>query len=323
VTGDRAERLMDAAVRLLPRQQRVWGSAMLAELSAIESRAERWRFAFGCLRVMATRPAVWRRFGSPLLAVAVLVASLWWTGRFEYAPLRWVSVMVVAILVGLGRLGRRGGPFGPVRDDVTARCVRVGGYVLVAMWTVGLLTAMATKNPADVDTAAPILGAVMASYLAGFLVLTARSTAGRVLIAGLTGGVAPVVVWTGEVILVPPIPASAAPAMMLIVFGMLVAAVVADGGPRRRLQAAAYAGMVAAILLVSMVMMLSAYAPAGLIPDLAPHALSAADDLAQSRIEIQDPYVALLLLGAALAGLPIIAALHTTGWRRFEPRRVG
>jgi hypothetical protein len=46
------------------------------------------------------------------------------------------------------------------------------------------------------------------------------------------------------------------------------------------------------------VLLLSSYGPAWLIPDLVPAALSPADDLANSRVEIQDPYVAMLFLAA-------------------------
>jgi hypothetical protein len=56
-----------------------------------------------------------------------------------------------------------------------------------------------------------------------------------------------------------------------------------------------------------MVTGLSRYGPASLIPQIVPHALTLADRLANSRIEIEDPYVALLFLGdpmaAALGGL--------------------
>jgi hypothetical protein len=48
------------------------------------------------------------------------------------------------------------------------------------------------------------------------------------------------------------------------------------------------------------------------IPRLVPTALSPADDLANSRHEIQDPYVALLVLAALTAILLSIASLAAT-----------
>jgi hypothetical protein len=73
------------------------------------------------------------------------------------------------------------------------------------------------------------------------------------------------------------------------------------GDPARGLLAALHAGIVGALLIVVLVVVLSSYGPAGLIPDLVPAALTPADDLANSRIEIQDPYVALLFLSGLLA----------------------
>jgi hypothetical protein len=314
------ERLTDLAVRLLPRHQRGWGTAMRAELAAIASRGERWRFALGCLRALATRPAVSRRIGYPLLTGVVAAAALWWSGRFAYAPLRYASVLVVVTLVALGWLGRTPGPLGPVRDDVIARVVRSGGYGLVTLWTVGTLTAMAGKNLDDSDAAAPIFGAVMVSYLAGFLVLTARSTARPLLTASLAGGGVAVGGWTAAVVVFPPIPATATAAVALIGLGMLVAAGLVENRGVHGLRAAAYAGMTAALLIVSVVLVMSAYAPAGWIPDLAPHALSAADDLAQSRSEIQDPYVVLLVLGAGRGMAASLPALGTARWRPARHR---
>ncbi|WP_027344445.1 hypothetical protein [Hamadaea tsunoensis] len=315
------ERLIAAASRLLPRAYRDWGSAMAAELRTIDGRAERWRFTVGCLRVLFTRPAVVRAVGYPVLTAVTLGLALWWSGRFAYAPLRIGAVAVVASLVALGWLGRVRGPLGPVRSGATARGVRTGGYALVALWTVGLLTAMGGKDPVGAGAAAPVVGAVSVAYLAAFLILTARRTPERVLLAALAGGGGPVLLWTLMVAVFPPIPAGASAALLLIGIGMAGAAAIA--GPELRLVAIGGAGMLACLLLWSLVVALSAYAPATLIPDLAAPALSAADDLAQSRSEIQDPYVGLIVLGGALALLPIAAALWTAGRRAAGTRALG
>jgi hypothetical protein len=113
---DGAERLLATVVRLLPAHRQEWGTAMRAELADLGRQRARWQFAAGCARVVATRPAVLRRVGYPLLTVAVLAATLWWTGRIAYPPLRWGSVTAVVVLLGLAVLGRRRGPFGPVGD---------------------------------------------------------------------------------------------------------------------------------------------------------------------------------------------------------------
>ena len=307
---------MEAAVWLLPQAQREWGSAMRAELYAVESYAGRWRFVAGCLRAMATEPTVLRTFGNPFLALVVLGASLWWTGRFEYAPLRLVSLAVVAILVALGWTGRT---HAPVHHSLTARAAWFGGCLLVVLWTAGLMASIAAEDPyVAAQAGVPIIGAISACYLVGFLALTTRpAVTARVLTAGLTGGSAALFAWTAAVVAMPPIPVSTTSAGVLIIAGMGVAAIVGDGDLRLRLQAVAYAGMVAAILIASMVMTLSAYAPADLIPDLAPHALSPAADLAQSRNEVQDPYLVLLVIGAGFAVVGTFAALR--GNRSHSP----
>ena len=68
------------------------------------------------------------------------------------------------------------------------------------------------------------------------------------------------------------------------------------------------------LLVFAEVVLLSSYGPAWLIPDLVPMALSPADDLANSRIEIQDPYVAMLFL-ACLSAL-VLTVASIAGGRR-------
>jgi hypothetical protein len=306
--------LLAAAVRLLPAGRRDWGAAMRAELAAIESGPARWAFAAGCVRVVATRPAVLRRAGYPLLMAGALAAALWWTSRIAYGPLHWGSVGVVVLLVVVTWLGRQRGPFGPVGEGRTARGLRAGGCLLIAVWTASLMSAMVDKDQFEqVHSVLPVFGVILTSYLVGFLTLTARRSAAtaRVLAAGIAGGVAAAVVWTVAVVLAPPIPADPAPAFTLTVLGMLGAALAAGrpGGGGRHLLAALCAGTLAVMLIVSVVVVLSTFAPPHFIPDLAPAALSPADDLAQSRNEIQDPYVVVLVLGSLVAALQSATAL--------------
>ena len=121
------------------------------------------------------------------------------------------------------------------------------------------------------------------------------------------------------VVLAPPIPDDATPAVELVVIGMAVAAAAAGGGSgavassRGRLLAAACAGMMAALLIVDVVAVLTSFGAPRLIPDLAPAALSRADDLTQSRIEVLEPYLLLLLFGALTAAALGVASLATGG----------
>ena len=69
------------------------------------------------------------------------------------------------------------------------------------------------------------------------------------------------------------------------------------------------------------VRVLSGAGPAWLIPDLVPMAISPADDVANSRIEINDPYVA-LLFPAGLTALPLTVVSIATRRRSPVPGRV-
>src|SRR5206468_1801624 len=87
--GDPCRWLLDAAVRALPARRREWGEAMRAELPAIGAGRARWRFAAGCLRVVAVQPELLRGIGYPLLGVGVLAAAATWTGRIAYPLVHW------------------------------------------------------------------------------------------------------------------------------------------------------------------------------------------------------------------------------------------
>jgi len=76
---DPASWLLAGAARLLPPARGEWGRAMRAELAGIESGQARWRFALGCIRVVASQPAVLPGIGYPLLMAGVLVAVVTWT----------------------------------------------------------------------------------------------------------------------------------------------------------------------------------------------------------------------------------------------------
>lgn len=71
-TSDPAARLLSAAVAALPARRREWGMAMLAELSSVRGRSQRWRFALSCARATLALPPAG---GSPVLG-AVTVATL-------------------------------------------------------------------------------------------------------------------------------------------------------------------------------------------------------------------------------------------------------
>jgi hypothetical protein len=325
---DGADSLLAIAVWLLPAGRREWGQAMRAELAAVSSTRARWWFAAGCARTVVTQPAVLRRNGYPALMIGTLVTVLGWSSTVAYPPLRWGLVTLVSVLVGVSWLGRRPGILGPVAEDRAARLVRAGGHLLVGAMTIMLVLSTTSHHDPEeqAHNAVPILTVLLTSHLLGFVAVTSRRTAttGRVLATGIAAGVTIAVLCITVVLVAPPIPANIGPALAMITVAMAAAAAAANAGPRgsteRGMLAALCAGTIAALLIFILVALLSSYGPARLIPDLVPAALTPADDLANSRIEIQDPYVALLFLASLLAvGLSI--ASIATKQRRTPPRR--
>jgi hypothetical protein len=146
---DGAGWLLAAAAGVLPSSRREWGTAMQAELAGIGPRGERWRFSVGCLWVVATRPAVWRHAGYPLLMLGILLATVRETARIGYAPLHWGLVGLVGTLVLVASLGRVG-PLGPVAGNRTARGLRAGGYLLVGALAAEAVMSMAHKSNHDI-----------------------------------------------------------------------------------------------------------------------------------------------------------------------------
>jgi hypothetical protein len=263
--------------------------------------------------VVATRPGVWRRFGYPLLMVGVLVVTVTWTAEIGYAPLHWGLVGLVGTLVLLAGLGRVG-PLGPVGDGLAARGVRAGGYLLLGTMATEAVLSMGHKDNHDV-AGVPVFTVMFAGYLLGLLALTAQRSAAtaQTLITGVAGGAAATAGWTAVVVLFPPIPASPALAVLLTAAGMGAAAWSAGhyGGVRGGLLAALAAGSTGALLILNAGTLLTTFGPARLIPDLAPRALTPADQLANSRIEIHDQYLWLLLIGWLIAVGQCVVSLAT------------
>ena len=318
---DAAQRLLAGAVRLLPAERRAWGAAMLAELAGITAdgagRGARWSFAVSCIRVVAGEPAARRRAGYPFLAAGVLATVCWWSGSLTYAPLRWGAVGLVTVLVLVSFAGRRTGFLGPVGEGHAPRLLRTGGYLLVAAMALALLASIRDKgNPGEqARVGVPVFTVLLAGCLAGFLAVTARRSAagGFGLAVGAGAGLAGAGAWTAIVFAVPPIPASIGPALIVAVSAAGLATVAAGRreSPPGQLLAAMTAALISSLLISMAVLLLAGSGPARLIPDLVPAALTPADDLANSRIEIEDPYIGLLALAFLLAVTLVITSVTT------------
>jgi hypothetical protein len=158
----------------------------------------------------------------------------------------------------------------------------------------------------------PIFMLVLTFCLLAVLTLTAERTgvSGPALATGALTSLGVAGWWLAVQFAFPPIPASIGGAVVATGFG--IGAVVflgarRDDGAQETLLAVFGVAAVTPLLIFAELLVLSDYAPARLIPNLVPAALSPADNLANSRIEVQDPYVALLLL-AGLAAIALTAA---------------
>ena len=137
VRDDAPARLLGWAAGLLAAERAEWGQAMAGELDQIGGRAERWRFAAGCVSAALLLPP-WGRAGAAVLAFIAGAAGA--AGLFACAVIRypgggsgggiWVFLAVLlAILAGYILAGsvlvRRPGVAGPGL---------AGGLVVGAAW---------------------------------------------------------------------------------------------------------------------------------------------------------------------------------------------
>ena len=128
-------RLLGWSAGLLAAERAEWGQAMAGELDQIDGRAERWRFAVGCVSAALLLPP-WGRAGAAV--VAFIAGAAGCVGLFGYAIIRypgngggiWVFLaFFLAVLAGYIVAGsvlvRRPGVAGPGL---------AGGLVIAAAW---------------------------------------------------------------------------------------------------------------------------------------------------------------------------------------------
>lgn len=297
--------LLAIVVRLLPARHRDWGLAMRAETAALPPGRQRWAHALGCAGAVLAQPAALRSVGYPLAALTVLGLVLRWSAGIADAPLRWSLVAAVALLLAVACLGRIAGPVGP---GVAPRAVRAGGFMVVGAMTALFAAAADGHGPPEEQarTGVPILAALLAGYLAAALVLTAARTApsGRALLTGVAVASAAAGLWLAAQLAFPPLPAHVGGAVCTVGCGVAAVTLLRPGTTRDTTLAALCVAVLAPLLVFLGVVAASSHGPAWLIPDLVQAAPTPAADLAASRIELQDPYVALLLL----AGLAVTVA---------------
>jgi hypothetical protein len=255
--------------------------------------------------------AVAQRIATGAHAIAVLgvvAAAFAWAATVDYVPLTVIVDLMALTLAGVCWQARRRGMLGPTGNGIAAWVLRIGGYLLAA----GLvLTCITRLRPSAENNAGPLVVALVAAcYLVGLATAFGRGSAAtaRALVTAAGFGLAAAAVWLAGVLIAQTIPASIGPALALMAVAAAVTSVRNRDGA---LLPALVAAITAAALIVVLVWILAAYSPAGLIPDLHPHALTPAARVAESRIEIHDPYVGLAFLSALLATVLSVAGLVT------------
>jgi hypothetical protein len=320
---DRAGRLLSAAVRVMPAERRDWGRAMQAELAAIDEPPARWSFAWGCLRAAAVKFHLLRGVLHLLVVLGTLGALLAWIATVDYRPLAWILSVVASVLAAVCWQGRRAGMFGPAGDGVAAWLLRGGGYLMA-----GALVAVALghAHPATLEAANAGDGilailSVAGSFLIGLASVSARRSAAtvRVLVTGAGSALAATLVWLIVVLATPPIPASAGWALTATGAAAVVAVLVSSAGSGST-PGSLLAGLLATAgtmgLIFVTVLLLAHFGPDSLIPDITPGALPG-QHISESRVEIVDPYVLILVLAAVAATALGLAAVVTR--RPAEP----
>ncbi|WP_433306107.1 hypothetical protein ACQP2F_19910 [Actinoplanes sp. CA-030573] len=286
--------------------------------------ADRRSFAWGCVRAAAAEFHLLRGAVHLLVVLVTSATLLAWTGTLDFPPLQWILYAVVPILAGVCWAGRRAGMFGPTGDGIAAGLLRGAGYLIAAAI---VAEAVAHTRPATVEaagdgTAILVPATVAASFLIGAASVSAgRSAAGaRVLISGAGSGLAAAVAWLVLVFVAPPIPAS--PGWALTLTGAAVSvAVPANPARTSTTEGCLLAGLVALTttpaLIFAAVVALAHWGPDAVIPDITP-AARPGHHIAESRVEIVDPYVLVLVLAAVAATALALTAVIT---RRPAPSR--
>jgi hypothetical protein len=325
-------RVLAVASRVMPAGRRDWGAAMQAELAAIAEPPDRRSFARGCVRAAAAQFHLLRGAVHLLVVLGTLATLLAWTATVDYPPLAWILYVSVSILTGVCWQARRAEMFGPTGDGVTAWLLRGGGYLIaggIAAVAVAH-THPATLEATDAGVGVLVFATIPASFLIGLATVCAKRSAasGRVLITAAGSGLAATLVWLVIVVVVPPVPASVGLALALTCVAAATA-VLANSGRSGTTEGGLLAGLLATAttmaLIFAGVVVLAHWGPDSLIPHITPHALPA-DRIAESRIEIVDPYVLILVLSGLTAtalGLAAVLTRRPAAGRRSGLERVG
>ncbi len=168
-------RIVTAAADRLPADRREWGRAMVAELTGITGRPQRWRFAAGVLRVALVPPP---RHGSRVLAVAgvgLAVAAGATAATAVEVPSLSVSVGVLSVLLcGYATVVAARSPRPRITPPyLVAVAVTLAGVAAA----LGLVVRVAATHPTATADGTHVFAVLFGLALAGYV--AAGFTAGR------------------------------------------------------------------------------------------------------------------------------------------------
>jgi hypothetical protein len=203
---DRAQQVLEFAVRGLPADRVDWAQAMLVELDQVEGRQERWQFSLGCawgaarIRVQSPEP------GGVLLRVVVLggatiALALVGYGLVRYPGLRSEPNVGGAMIVFLATLLTyilltvslsRGAT---ERSAVARRYGLTGGLAVGVGWLLGIAPPSALKGWVFLPLLIALLGPALVAAAAGHRARDSRTGTLAALWSGLVGGLTVFIVW--------------------------------------------------------------------------------------------------------------------------------
>ena len=177
---DRAQLLLEFAVRGLPADRLDWAQAMLVELDHVEGRQERWQFSLGC---------------------AVIALALVGYGLVHYPGLRSepnvggaMIVFLVTLLTytALTAFLSRGET---QRSAAARRYGLTGGLAVGAGWFLGIAPPSALKGWVFLPLLIALVGPATVAAVAGHRASDSRTGTLAALWSGLVGGLTVFIVW--------------------------------------------------------------------------------------------------------------------------------
>jgi hypothetical protein len=172
--------LLAAATATLPDDRRDWGAAMAAELTQVQDRPARWRFAAGCARAAVFPPGGnWAVVGvAGTIVVAALVTTALATGAALPAG-RVFTLTLVGLVGGLAMLTvARSGRVGGAGPGVAIAGLALAGIAACVAFATYYLAEYPLHHrvhpPATLSSLPPVTAVVLAVVLAGCLWLALR-----------------------------------------------------------------------------------------------------------------------------------------------------